>query len=94
VQATAWDQLNHATEYRFDRFGGPTAVTTTVTDAITQETTAQVTTYHRDDNGLITEMDQPDLGGYDGVPITKYFYDARGNLTEEDLPDGSQELWT
>ena len=83
VHASSWDQLNHLTQYTFDRFGQPTSIT---------DAENHVTTITRDDNALATQIVQANPG--DGSPTTTYVYDSRGDLTEETLPDGSQKVWT
>ena len=92
VRGVVSDQLDRPTLYTFDQFGNYTSV---------ENALAQTTVFQRDDNGLVTEMDQPDpstgqpfnIYGTIVGPQTFYSYTTVGMLAGEDNPDGEKQDW-
>ena len=88
VRGVVSDQLDRTTLYTFDQFGNYTSV---------ENALAQTTVFQRDDNGQVTEMDQPEVanGTSTVTPTTTFNYDTVTGLpTSETNPDGSTEEWT
>lgn len=54
-----------------------------------------VTTYERDENGLVETLTLPDPDGAGPLtsPVYAYTYDSRGNMLTETLPDSSVRTW-
>ena len=95
VKATRTDQLDKVTTYTTDRFGYITSKTVSVDSQLLK------TTYTRDANGLVTQVEEPDPDGNLGPLgqiVTNYTYDSRGNLLSIthafDTPDQATESWT
>ncbi len=84
------DQSGSPTVMSFDEFGDPTSI---------ENALGQTTAYQRDDNGLVTEMHQPDptygQPFYSGSPVTFYSYATdTGMLTGETDPTGALQSWS
>ena len=88
----------NTTEYREDERGNPSHIVRDSFGNIVQEVDAlgNLTLYHRDPNGLVTKLTQPDPDGAGplGPLVTEFTYDSRGNLIKRINPDGTQESWT
>ncbi len=81
------DQNGSPTVYTFNTFGDPTSV---------ENALGNTTIFQRDDNGLVFEMDQPEVdnGGSTITPTTTISYDTVTGLpTSETNPDGLTEEW-
>ena len=87
IQATTTDESSNVTTYTLDQFGNPLTVTNALNNT---------TTYTRNNDGLVTEMVQPNVANDGSMtgPTTWYYYDSYGNLQSEQSPDGSTQTWT
>ena len=85
ITATSLDQSNDLTTYKLDRFGDPTSV---------KDANYNTTTYQLNDNGQVTQMDQPSPGEFAAAPITTYTYNSQGDLVSENDPNGTTQSWS